>query len=264
MYLERRGFVTDLPAFQLRGRAVGCRGYGWLMTTSAMVLVHGAWGGSYGFRKVRPLIWGAGREVYTPSLTGIGERSHLTSPQVRLSTHVSDVVNTVLYEDLEDIVLLGFSYGGMVVTGALEHIADRVKHMVFLDAFVPNDGESVMDRTGEEGDHRIELAEDWLLPPRPRLLADPVEQAWSEARRSLQPIGTFREPVRLSRALEEFDFSLTYIKATADPDEPADSFFWDAARRAKANGWAYHEIATHHMVPFTHPREIADILLALD
>jgi pimeloyl-ACP methyl ester carboxylesterase len=229
------------------------------------VLVHGAWGGSYGFRKVRPLLWQAGHEVFTPSLTGIGERSHLTSPQVTLTTHITDVVNTVLYEDLTDIVLLGFSYGGMVVTGALDHIADRVKHLVYLDAFVPADGESVIDRMTGGTDRAISLASKWLLPPRPRQLADAKEQAWNEARRSSQPVGTFTEAVRLSQPLESFPFSRSYIKATADANEPANSFFWRAAHAAKASdAWSYHEIATHHLVPFTHPQEIADILLALD
>src|SRR5262245_48817852 len=111
------------------------------MTT--FVLVHGAWNGAHGFHRMRPLLCGAGHEVFTPSLTGIGERVHLTSPLVNLTTHVLDVVNVVLFEDLKDIVLLGFSYGGFVVTGALEHIADRVSHLVYLDAFVPNDGESL-------------------------------------------------------------------------------------------------------------------------
>jgi pimeloyl-ACP methyl ester carboxylesterase len=83
------------------------------------VLVHGAWSGAHGFRKVRALLQSAGHQVFTPSLTGIGERVHLVSPQVDLSTHVADVVNQVLYEDLDEIVLLGFSYGGMVVAGAL-------------------------------------------------------------------------------------------------------------------------------------------------
>jgi pimeloyl-ACP methyl ester carboxylesterase len=107
------------------------------------VLVHGAWSGAHGFRKVRGPLRAADHEVFTPSLTGIGERAHLTSPQVCLTTHITDVVNTVLYEDLRGIVLLGFSYGGFVVTGALEHIGDRVRHLVYLDAFVPGDGDRV-------------------------------------------------------------------------------------------------------------------------
>src|SRR6201995_2195636 len=115
---------------------------------TVLVLVHGAWGGAHGFRKMRRPRGAAAHEVFTPSLTGIGERVHLTSPQVCLTTHITDVVNTVWYEDLRDIVLLGFSYGGLVVTGALEHLADRVRHLVYLDAFVPADGESVTTMNG--------------------------------------------------------------------------------------------------------------------
>jgi pimeloyl-ACP methyl ester carboxylesterase len=105
-------------------------------------------GRAHGFGKVRRLLHSAGHEVFTPSLTGIGERAHLASPQVCLTTHIADVANAVLYEDLRDIVLLGFSYGGLVITGALEHIAGRVSHLVYLDAFVPADGESLDSITG--------------------------------------------------------------------------------------------------------------------
>ena len=118
------------------------------------VLVHGAWSGAHGFRHVRGRLQAQGHEVFTPSLTGIGERVHLVSPQVDLTTHVDDVVNHVLYEDLDGIVLLGFSYGGMVVTGALEHVAPRVRHLVYLDAFVPDDGQSLVDLTGAPRRHR--------------------------------------------------------------------------------------------------------------
>src|SRR2546430_6042415 len=121
---------------------------GWYPRVAIFVLVRGAWGGADGFRKVRGPLRAAGHEVFTPSLTGVGERVHLASPQVCLTTHVTDVVNTVLYEDLRGIVLLGFSYGGFVITGALEHIGDRVRHLVYLDAFVPGDGDTVDEVTG--------------------------------------------------------------------------------------------------------------------
>jgi pimeloyl-ACP methyl ester carboxylesterase len=234
------------------------------MTSRPIVLVHGAWGGSYGFRKVRPLLHAAGFESFTPSLTGIGERSHLTHPGIDLRTHVRDVVNTVLYEDLDDIVLLGFSYGGMVVTGALEHIGSRVHDLVYLDAFVPDDGDSLQGIRGAATGEPIGLGQEWLVPPIPRVLDDPDETEWSNARRSMQPVGTFTEPVRLSRPLEEWGFSLTYIKATADPGETPDSAFWQAARRAQASpAWRHHEIATNHLVPMTHPEELAAILIEL-
>src|SRR3974390_948374 len=118
---------------------------------AVFVLVHGAWGGAHGFRHVRRLLGSRQHQVSTPCLTGVGERIHLSSPLVGLGTHVRDVVNHVLYEDLDEIVLLGYSYGGFVVTGALEHISDRVRHLVYLDAFVPSNGETVMTHLGREG-----------------------------------------------------------------------------------------------------------------
>jgi pimeloyl-ACP methyl ester carboxylesterase len=228
------------------------------------VLVHGAWGGAYGFRKVRGPLRAAGHEVFTPSLTGIGERVHLTSPQVRLTTHVSDVVNTVRYEDLRGIVLLGFSYGGFVITGALEHIAERVRHLVYLDAFVPGDGDSVVTVTGGTAPGVIEVGSDWLVPPQPREFDDPAEAAWENARRTPQPAGCFTEPVRLVRPLEDYPFSRTYIKATEEArPEPAGPF-WAAADRARQSpAWRYREIATGHMVPVNRPEELARILLEL-
>ncbi len=231
------------------------------MTT--YVLVHGAWGGAHGFRHVRRLLHAAGHEVFTPSLTGIGERSHLTGPQVGLSTHVRDVVNTVLYEDLDDIVLVGYSYGGFVVTGTLEHIGDRVGHLVFVDAFVPHDGETVIGLAGGPAPGPIRVGAEWLVHPGPRDYDDPIEAAFADARRSPQPLACFTEPVRLHRPLESFPFTRTYVKATADvPDAPGSTVFWAAADRARQSAaWRYREIATNHMIPNNRPDELVELLL---
>jgi len=230
---------------------------------TSIVLVHGAWGGSYGFRLVRPLLAAAGHNVLTPSLTGIGERSHLTGDHVTLDLHVKDLTNTVFYEDLHDIVLLGFSYGGMVVTAALDELGDKVKHLVYLDAFVPKHGDTAFSIIGATGEaHMTEHADNGLIPPIPRELATPEETAWSNARRALQPIGTFNTPVSLTTPVDDHPFSRTYIKATADPNEPADSPFWNFAQHAQTSpAWDYHEIATNHMVPMTKPHDLATILL---
>jgi pimeloyl-ACP methyl ester carboxylesterase len=249
---------------------------------AVFVLVHGAWGGAHGFRKVRGPLRAAGHEVFTPSLTGIGERAHLTSPQVCLTTHIADVVNTVWYEDLSDIVLLGFSYGGMVVTGALEYIAERVQHLVYLDAFVPGDGEAVTSpggtasgpggtasgaagtASGPGGTGRgvVGLGQDWLVPPLPREFDDPAEAEWAKARRTPHPVGCFTEPVRLAHPLEEYPFTRTYIKATGEPRDGGP--FWVAADRAKASpAWRYHEIATNHMIASNRPEDLTRLLLDL-
>jgi pimeloyl-ACP methyl ester carboxylesterase len=232
---------------------------------AVFVLVHGAWGGAHGFRKVRGPLGMAGHEVFTPSLTGIGERVHLTSPQVCLTTHITDVVNTILYEDLRGIVLLGFSYGGFVVTGALEHIGDRVRHLVYLDAFVPGDGDSVNSVTGGgPGRAVIELGRDWLVSRPPREFDDPAEAAWADARRTPQPAACFTEPVRLVRPLEGYPFTRTYIKATGEPRPGSGDPFWAAADRARQSpAWRYREVATGHMIPSNRPEDLARLLLEL-
>jgi pimeloyl-ACP methyl ester carboxylesterase len=204
--------------------------------------------------------------VFSPSLTGIGERAHLTSPQVNLTTHVQDVVNAVWYEDLRDVTLVGYSYGGMVVTGALDYLGTRVKHLVYLDAFVPGDGQSLQDLVGRP----VALPESfpgdsWLDQPMQREYDDPADATYAAPRRVPHPSACFREAVRLRTPLEDRGLaSLTYIKATGEA-RPADwdgGPFWRAADRTKGDPrWRYAEIATNHMIPFNRPKELVEILL---
>jgi pimeloyl-ACP methyl ester carboxylesterase len=232
---------------------------------ATFVLVHGGWSGAHGFRHVRRELQQAGHEVFTPSLTGIGERVHLTSPQVNLTTHIRDVVNHILYEDLEGIVLLGFSYGGFVVTGALEHVADRVRHLVYLDAFVPDDGDTALGLVAGVGRSAMQLGQDWLVPSPEREFDDPAEAAWSAPRRTAHPIGCFTEPVRLARPLEDFPFTRTYIKATLDPptDVGAAALQRAGEHARSSRAWRYAEIATTHLVATNRPKELAALLLEL-
>lgn len=233
------------------------------MTT--YVLVHGAFGGSYGFRKVRPLLTAAGHEVLTPSLTGIGERSHLRTPDIDLALHIEDVANMVRCEDVDDIVLLGFSYGGMVVTGCLDRFGDRVRELVYLDAFVPRDGQAATDVLGPvAGEAMKAAATDGYVQPIPRDLGSDEANAWAQERRVGQPILTLTNPVSLAKPQEDWQFGLTYIKATADPAEQRDSAFWQAFDQAVASpAWRTHEIDTNHMIPELRPDVLADILLKL-
>ncbi len=231
------------------------------------VLVHGAWSGAHTFHLVRPLLAAGGHAVFTPSLTGLGERAHLTSPQVSLATHVRDVANLVLYEDLRDIVLLGHSYGGMVVTGAVDHIAERIADLVYLDAFVPDDGQSVdilLHKPSRDAGSGPGAA--WLVPPPERQFASSAEAAWANPRRLPHPVGCFTEPVRIRTPLEQRRFGLTYIKATGDPRSMSGAEpFWDAADHAAASPrWRYHEIASNHMVQHNAPDALASLLLSLD
>jgi pimeloyl-ACP methyl ester carboxylesterase len=164
---------------------------------------------------------------------------------------------------LQEIVLVGFSYGGFVVTGALEHIADRVRHLVYLDAFVPNSGESLASHVHGEGRPRIEIGEAWLIPGIAREFDDPAEGAWMAPRRVQHPRACFTEPVYLARPLEEYAFSRTYIKATAgDPNETGNAAFWRAAKHAQNSpAWKYFEIATNHVLASNRPQETAARLM---
>ncbi len=229
---------------------------------ATLVLVHGAWGGAHGFRHVRRLLRQAGHEVSTPCLTGIGERVHLASPLVNLSTHVRDVVHHILYEDLEQITLVGFSYGGMVVTGALEHVAERVRHLVFLDAFVPDDGDCVAGLVRGDARQKIRLGEDWLLQGPLREYDSPEEARWMGLRRTPQPGACFTEAVHLAQPLESFAFTRTYVKATrSPPQDPGEAAFRRAAQRARQSpAWRYVEIDSNHMLSSNRPQALADLL----
>ncbi len=159
-------------------------------------------------------------------------------------------------------MLVGFSYGGCVVTGSLEHIAERVSHLVYLDAFVPRDGESLASLAGLPP-AGTGSGEDWLVPPLPRSYDDEAEAAFMTARRASHPLACFTEAVRLARPLEEFPFERTYIRAVADaPGAPSATAFDAAAAHASGSpAWHHREIATGHMVASNRPRELTEILV---
>jgi pimeloyl-ACP methyl ester carboxylesterase len=232
---------------------------------ASFVLVHGGWTGAHGWRAVRKLLAAEGHEVFTPSLTGIGERVHLVNPQIDLTTHVQDVVNVLLYEDLRDVILLGFSYGGAVVTGTLDLIGGRVRELVYLDAFVPRSGDSVAALAGRAAPLTVDLGGAWLAPPPDRRFDDPEERAWQNQRRVPHPLRCFSEPVHLSMPVEEHDLGLTYIKASGEGrDAPGGEAFWAAAEHARASErWRYFEIDTSHMIASNRPDELTTILVGL-
>src|SRR5712691_2750251 len=139
---------------------------------AVFVLVHGGWHGGWCWRRVTPYLRAAGYDVYTPTLTGLGERAHLATPATGLDTHIRDVLGVLAFEELSDVVLVGHSMAGMVVTGVAERASERLAHLVYLDADVPRDGECDLDCNGLRGEARAAFearaGSGGLLPPRLR------------------------------------------------------------------------------------------------
>ena len=227
------------------------------------VLVHGAWHGGWCWQRVTPLLRAAGHEVLTPTLTGLGERSHLASPEIDLSTHIQDVVNVLEYEDLYKVTLVGHSYGGMVITGVADRPTDRLAHLVYLDAFVPRDGQSLLGLVGEPLGTPLReqaQAEGELVSPFPLEaygLTAEADLHWVGPKLVRHPFKTFTQPVHLTDTGATVT-PRTYIYC----NQPAMGPFGQFAERARTEpGWRYRELATGHDAMVTMPRELTDLLL---
>jgi pimeloyl-ACP methyl ester carboxylesterase len=164
------------------------------------VVAHGAWSAGWAWKKMRPLMRAAGHEFWTPTYTGVGERAHLANADIELDTHIQDVVGVLEYEDLRDVVLIGHSYGGMVARGVADRARERIRQLIYLDAFVPENGKSLLDYVGEHGKKMRQAAADgWRVPanPMPPDTA-PADVAWASPNRMPQPIKTIATPMRLA------------------------------------------------------------------
>jgi pimeloyl-ACP methyl ester carboxylesterase len=225
-----------------------------------IVVVHGAWGGAWAWRKMREPLRKLGHELFGPTLTGLGDRAHLLTPQAGLGMHIADVVAAIEFEDLADIMLVGHSYGGMVATGVANRLPGRIANLVYLDAFVPRDGECVYDLLPpamvEQTKQRI--ADDgWRLMPSP-LPADTAEddRKWMEKRRLPQAILTHAERISLDPAAAVPPRSYIYCTRTGPHD-----VFGPFARQAKSDpSWRYYEIDASHGPHVTAPAELTALL----
>ena len=168
------------------------------------VLVHGAYHGGWCWRRVADLLEAKGHKVYTPTLTGLGERSHLMSTAVNMDMHIADIVNVFKWEGLENAVLVGHSYGGWPVSGAIEQVLPQVSSIVFLDAFLPVDGETGTDQQSQENRAQVTkaFAAGEASRPAPKAssfeVADPKDIAWVESKMTPQPIGVTLQPIKLT------------------------------------------------------------------
>jgi pimeloyl-ACP methyl ester carboxylesterase len=228
----------------------------------SFVLVHGAWHGGWCWVRVAERLRRAGHAVFTPTLTGLGERSHLMRAGINLTTHVTDIVNVFKWEQLGDVVLCGHSYGGMVIAGVAEQIADAIRSIVFLDAFVPKSGESAQDLTGpavrelaQAAMQRGEIG----MPPRSAEAfgVNPADRAWVDRLCVPQPIGAFTEKIVLTGAGDRIPRK-SYIRAASYANPGFDRAL--AAARADPS-WRTYEVACGHDVMVDAPERLTEILL---
>jgi pimeloyl-ACP methyl ester carboxylesterase len=221
------------------------------------VLIHGAWAGGVVWRDVAPRLRKAGHAVHAPSLTGIGARKHLIARAVDLDTHIDDVLGLIEDEDLRDIVLVGHSYGGMVITGVADRVPDKIAALVYLDAFIPENGQALFDLAPPAGPRTVPGV-DWLVGPIPAAgfeIKRPEVIALWEAKAAPQPLATFTQPVKLSGGIGHVRRKI-YVFAT---EPPLFQHFHDKVKDDPA--WETHRLACTHFIQNEMPDELTSILL---
>ena len=215
------------------------------------LIVHGAFGGGFAWRKVDSLLTAQGHKVYRPTLTGLGERYHLASPQVNLSTHVTDIVNVILFENLHDVVLVGHSYGGMVVTGVADSLPDRIAQIVYIDAHIAEDRKSAFDqRVG--GTDLMQYEKDGMLAP--PLVANPAKVFPHSVPQSTATL-TERRPLRHPHPKNG-----KYILTVDDPQKPEADAFYQYEKVARDLGWQTYRMTANHNPQNAKPKELVKLL----
>jgi pimeloyl-ACP methyl ester carboxylesterase len=242
------------------------------------VLVGGGWLGGWCWQRVARRLREDGHDIYPVTLTGLGERVHLASPQVDLDTHITDVVNLIEFEDLHDVVLLGHSYAGLVVTGVADRVPERISHLVYLDTGPIPNGTALIETFPAEARRHIERQVDesgdgWRfpVPPQEEMATfgslEGLDDARLEALRSRavdQPFGTFTQPLRLENPAREAlpkvgilcSFSLEEVQAIIASGNPV-------FREMTSPNWRFVELPTGHYPMFSRPNDLAAVLLDL-
>ncbi|UFW46466.1 MULTISPECIES: alpha/beta hydrolase [Bradyrhizobium] len=235
------------------------------------VLVHGAWHGGWCWSRVRPLLESAGARVFTPTLTGLGERAHLREPVPSLATHIEDVVRLIEAEELDHIVLAGHSYAGMLLPAVAERVKNRIHRLVYLDAAVPADGDDLASQfpgsTAEDVERRRSafrsMSKDgkWLPPFPPEVVGvlDPADAAWLNRQLTPHPLRNFLEPVSLKNG-GHAGLPKTYVVVTQPPTTQM-GYPLHGELAKKSSEWTYREIACGHDLMIIDPAGTAKLLL---
>ncbi|MBP2326963.1 pimeloyl-ACP methyl ester carboxylesterase [Kibdelosporangium banguiense] len=231
---------------------------------STFVLLHGAWHGGWVWQRVAPLLHDAGHEVHTPTFTGLSDRAHTLNPSVGLGTHIEDVVALIQAHNIHDVILVGHSYAGQVVTGVTDRIPHRIQRRVYLDAFVGGDGDAAIDlQPATVAAHYRESVAGpgfgWLIPVRSLQVlgvTDPADVDWLSARLTPHPWLSYIEPLRVTSVVDQVPAA--FIECTDWM-----RVFKSHAEKAAARGWPVHTLATGHEAMVTAPKELAGLLLAI-
>ena len=225
-----------------------------------ILVCHGAWSGGWSWKKMHPRMQAAGYRLVVPTYTGLGDREHLANPSIDLDTHIQDILNVIKFEDLSDIALLGHSYGGMVATGVADRARDRISELIYLDAFVPRDGQSLLD-LNEPARGTMEAhaksGDGWRVPPNPTPPDTPAEDLdWLTPRRVPMPLKCFQMELKLQHGETRLPRSYIYARRST----PADTFGQFAARARSEGGWRYVEIDASHSPHVTAPDALMEVL----
>lgn len=231
------------------------------VANKTFVLVHGAWHGGWCWNRVATLLRGRGHTVYAPTLTGVADRSHLLSADITLDTHVDDIANLLRWEELSGVVLVGHSSAGVVISGVAEKMEQAIESLVFLDAFVPENGQSVLDIGSRTNAERIGTAQRngaITVPPIPAAVfkVNAADAAWVDRMCTPHPIRHFTDPVTLTGARERIA-RRSYILASVNAGA---TFVPTHARLGKDPGWRTYEIPCGHDVMLDMPERLAEIL----
>lgn len=225
------------------------------------VLVHGAWHGGWCWARVRDILTGRGHRVFTPTLTGLADRAHLMGTEITLDTHVADVANLIRFEGLAEVVLCGHSYAGWVISGVAEQVEDQIGALVYLDGYVPEDGESGGDAFSPEDKASIEQAlnagdPSWPPPDARHFGVNEADLDWVNGLLTPHPVGVALSPIALTGARERIA-KLAYIRAPAYPSARFDA---DVAKLRNRPGWRCYEVPCGHDVMIDMPDRLAEIL----
>jgi pimeloyl-ACP methyl ester carboxylesterase len=263
--MKRRNFFAGIAATGMASSVLAA-GPGSTGGKPSFVLVHGAWHGGWCWSRLAPRLRAAGHAVFTPTLTGLGERRHLISPQVNLDTHIDDVVNLLEFEELDNVVLVGHSYAGIVISGVADRAKPRLRQLVYLDSLLLESGQSLFsDFPQTVVEQRLKAIRETgggvgaaaALPPKAFGVTEPADVAWVARRMTPQPVGTYLQPLLLKAPLGN-GLPKTFIDCTVDPIatlEPG-----KARVRADAS-WKVRTLACGHDAMIVAPDALAELLL---